>query len=72
MAAEDQTTSPVVTVVAVVVLTGALLLMLRWLLKVRAKNPLESVRRLPWKCLWKRRGEGKGCRGVRRARKGSG
>lgn len=39
MAAEDEATSPYVTAAAVVALTGALMLMLRWLLKVSAKQP---------------------------------
>ena len=61
MAAEDEATSPVVTVVAVVVLTGALLLMLRWLLKVRHNLRPKSPRCLPWKCRERVRGSAAVC-----------
>lgn len=72
MAAEDEATSPVVTVVAVVVLTGALLLMLRWLLKVRHNLRPKSARCLPWKCPGKCAGQCSGLRVLKRLRRAQG
>jgi len=46
MGAESEASSPVVTIVAVVVLTGALMMLLRWLLKVAEKYDMEVLERI--------------------------